>query len=112
LPAALLITRVISLPDDQIVCTDLGHKSVAAENPLERRLKILNGPGLTVIGQNEEHLMLVTEKTHDYKIGDVLYVMPQHICPTCVLYEKATIIVNGIASGEWKIVARDRQIGC
>ncbi|HET9824631.1 MAG TPA: alanine racemase, partial [Chitinophagaceae bacterium] len=31
-PAAVLVTRVISLPSPTRICTDLGHKSVAAEN--------------------------------------------------------------------------------
>ncbi|MGZ8538512.1 MAG: D-TA family PLP-dependent enzyme, partial [Flavisolibacter sp.] len=110
IPAVLLITRVISLPNEQTICTDLGHKSVAAENPLEKRFKILNGFGLEAVGQNEEHLMLHTSKSHHYKIGDVLYVMPYHVCPTCALYEKGIIVENGKAEGEWKIVGRDRRI--
>src|SRR6185295_7254857 len=38
LPAAVLITRIISLPAPGKVCTDLGHKSVAAENEIDRRV--------------------------------------------------------------------------
>ena len=110
LPAALLITRVISLPNDETICTDLGHKSVAAENPLEKRFRILNGDGLEVTGQNEEHLMLRAVKNHSYKIGDVFYVMPQHVCPTCALYERGIIVEQGNVVGEWKIVGRDRRI--
>src|SRR5690606_15746326 len=36
-PAALVVSRVISHPGDKIFCLDLGHKSIAAENPLNRR---------------------------------------------------------------------------
>jgi D-threonine aldolase len=110
LPAAILITRIISLPDDETICTDLGHKSVSAENVLHKRFKIMNGSGLEPKGQNEEHLMLHVIKGHSYKIGDVLYLMPFHICPTCALYERGIIVKNGIADGEWKIVGRDRKI--
>ena len=35
--AALVITRVISIVDEHTICTDLGHKAVAAENPLTAR---------------------------------------------------------------------------
>lgn len=112
LPAAILITRIISLPDEETICTDLGHKSVAAENILTKRFIILNGSGLEVKGQSEEHLMLRVIKGHSYKIGDVFYVMPFHVCPTCALYERAIIVENGIANGEWKIVGRDRRISC
>lgn len=34
LPAALVISRVVSLPDTNRICLDLGHKSVASENEL------------------------------------------------------------------------------
>ena len=34
--AALVITRVISIINDNTICVDLGHKSVAAEKPFPR----------------------------------------------------------------------------
>jgi D-threonine aldolase len=36
-PAALLVTRVVSLPDATKLCLDLGHKSVSSENELTKR---------------------------------------------------------------------------
>jgi hypothetical protein len=40
----------------------------------------------------------------------VLFALPIHICPTVALYDHATVIENGRASGNWKIIARDRKI--
>ena len=34
--AAVLLMRIISIIDDRTICLDLGHKAVAAENPLPR----------------------------------------------------------------------------
>lgn len=110
LPAALVVTRIISLPDETTICADLGHKSVAAENPLDKRVYFLNAPELTFIGQSEEHLVLQTNKGHHYKAGDILYGIPIHVCPTCALYERAFIAEDDNITGEWKIVARDRKI--
>jgi len=110
LPAAVLITRVISLPDPTKICTDLGHKSVAAENEISRRVFFMNAPGLKPISQSEEHLVLEAGPGHSYKIGDVLYGIPIHVCPTVALYERAFAIEDGKPTGEWKIVARDRRI--
>ncbi|ANH83034.1 threonine aldolase [Niabella ginsenosidivorans] len=109
-PAALVVTRVISLPEAGIVCTDLGHKSVAAENPLNDRVHFLNAPDVLFEGQSEEHLKLRADKEHLFKIGEALYGMPVHICPTCALYERAIVVENGIAAGEWENTARDRKI--
>ena len=110
LPAALLISRVISHPGERLLCTDLGHKSVAAEKELTNRVQFLNAPELVCISQSEEHLVVATGEDHNYKVGDVLYGLPYHICPTCALYEKAFIVENAKVIGEWKMIARDRRI--
>jgi hypothetical protein len=55
--AALVITRIISIIDEKTICVDLGHKSVAAENPLPR-VHFLNAPDATPISQSEEHLVM------------------------------------------------------
>lgn len=109
--AALVISRVISLPDKNKICLDLGHKSIAAENPLDRRVFFLNAPTVTFIGQSEEHLVLGVPENHDYKIGDIFYGLPIHICPTVALHERAYIVEDEELTGEeWKIIARDRKI--
>jgi D-threonine aldolase len=110
LPAALVISRVISFPGATKICIDLGHKSIAAENELTRRVYFLDVPELKAIGQSEEHLVLEAGLNHGYQIGDLLYGMPYHICPTVALYERAITIEGGIPVGEWKTVARDRKI--
>ena len=107
--AAIVATRVISIVDDHTICTDLGHKSVAAENPLPR-VHFLNAPDALPTGQSEEHLVLKVEDASMFKVGDVLYGVPVHICPTVALYEKAFIVSNGIADKEWKVIARNRYI--
>ncbi|HZE82728.1 MAG TPA: D-TA family PLP-dependent enzyme [Puia sp.] len=110
LPAALVITRVISLPDSTKLCLDLGHKSIAAENELARRVFFLNAPGLVPIGQSEEHLVVDAGPGHKYRIGDLLYGLPFHICPTVALYERAVTIGDGLVTGEWMNSARDRKL--
>lgn len=110
LPAALVVTRIISFPAKRNLCLDLGHKSIAAENDLDNRVYFLNAPDLKFISQSEEHLVVETAEDHSYKIGDVLYGLPVHICPTVALYERALVIENNNKSSEWKIIARDRKI--
>jgi D-serine deaminase-like pyridoxal phosphate-dependent protein len=62
------------------------------------------------VGQSEEHLVVEAGPGHNYRIGDVLYGVPYHICPTVALYERAVTIEDGLTTGEWKNVARDRKI--
>jgi D-threonine aldolase len=109
-PAALVISRIISLPGGGLLCTDLGHKSVAAENPLQRRVRFVNAMDLEFVSQSEEHLVLKNSGPHSFSIGDILYGIPVHVCPTCALYERAYVVENGHLMGEWKTAARDRKI--
>jgi len=110
LTAALVVSRVISLPDETKICLDLGHKSVAAEKEISKRVFFLNAPELVMAGQSEEHLVAEAGEGHKYKVGDVLYGLPYHICPTVALYERAITIENNKVSGEWRNIARDRKI--
>jgi D-threonine aldolase len=108
--AALLVTRVISLPDPAHICVDLGHKSVAAENEIGKRVFFPDAPDLKPVSQSEEHLVLFAGEGHTFQPGDVLYGIPYHVCPSVALYERAYTVENGHTSGEWRIVARDRKI--
>ncbi|MFT4690255.1 MAG: D-TA family PLP-dependent enzyme [Verrucomicrobiia bacterium] len=108
LVAAVLLTRVISKPGQNHVCVDLGHKSVAAENP-HPRVRFLNLPVEESVSQSEEHLVLRTN-TDDLEVGDVLYGVPKHVCPSVALHSRAHTIEDGQLSGEWQVVARERKL--
>ncbi|GGC13831.1 threonine aldolase [Parapedobacter defluvii] len=108
LPAAVLLTRIVSMPDVNRLCVDLGHKAVAAENPLERRVYFLNAPDLKPISQSEEHLVLEAPSGHSWKVGDVLYGLPYHICPTVALYNYLMVIEQGTYVGRWAVASRNR----
>ncbi len=109
-PAAVLLTRVISILANNKICTDLGHKSVAAENDISKRVFFPAFNFLKAVSQSEEHLVLENESLHTFKQAEVLYGIPYHICPTVALYDSVLIVENGKCSGEWKNIARDRKI--
>ena len=109
LHAALVLTRVISKPvAGQLTC-DLGHKAIAAENP-HPRVHFLNLPDCKALGQSEEHLMLQTPHADDFQIGDALYGVPWHICPTVALHSYANIVRDGHVVETWKVTGRERVI--
>jgi D-serine deaminase-like pyridoxal phosphate-dependent protein len=109
LPAAVLLTRIISKPKEGIVCLDLGHKAIAPEMDFPR-VKIFGLEDAEQIGQSEEHLVLSYAKSENLKIGDVFYAIPMHICPTVAKYSKVLTVEKGKISGAWKIAARDHQM--
>jgi len=107
--AALVLTRVISKPGPNRICVDLGHKAIAAENP-HPRVRFLNLMDAEAVMQSEEHLVLDTLHADEFRIGDVLYGAPRHICPTVALHSHAYTIQEGRLTGEWEVTARSRRL--
>ncbi len=109
LQAAVLVSRVISI-NERNICLDLGHKAVASENMILNRIHILNLNGLIPKSQSEEHLVLENTLNREVHLGDVIYGIPYHICPTVALYDKLYIAENNRVVGEWSNLARSRKI--
>lgn len=107
--ASVLLTRVISKPGTNRLCLDLGHKAVAPENP-QPRVKFLNLPDATPVMQSEEHLVIETSQAKAFRVGDCLYGVPKHICPTVALHAEAIVVRNGQAEDRWPIQARARRL--
>jgi D-serine deaminase-like pyridoxal phosphate-dependent protein len=107
--AALVITRVISIVNDKQITTDLGYKAVSSENPLPR-VHFLNAPDANPVSQSEEHLCLEVPDSSKYILGDVLFGVPVHICPTIALYDRAWVVENNEINDSWKVTARARSI--
>lgn len=105
--AALVITRVISIVNENTITTDLGYKSVASEKPLPR-VRFLNAPDAVPKSQSEEHLTIEVPDSSSYGIGDALFGVPVHICPTVALYEKAFVVEHNSVTDSWNVLARDR----
>jgi len=109
-PAALLLTRVVSRPAPNRITLDLGNKAVAADPPFGRRTFFPELPEAREVLHNEEHLVLETEEAARYKPGDVLLAIPRHICPTCAWHQAAWVIEHGKLVDRWPVTARDRWI--
>jgi D-serine deaminase-like pyridoxal phosphate-dependent protein len=110
LPAAALLTRVICKPHADHITLDLGHKSVAAENPHPRvRFDFLECDP-PVVMQSEEHLVLDVGHSERFHIGQHLIGVPRHVCPTVALHGEAVVIEQGRATGAWPVTARNRRI--
>jgi len=111
-PALYILTRVISKPSHNKICVDLGHKAVAAENDISKRVVFPAYPDLKAVSQSEEHLVLEIGESDKFEVGDVLIGIPYHVCPTVALHEFLTEVKNNKVSGEWQVLARRRKINC
>lgn len=107
--AAVLLTRVVSDLGGGRVCLDLGHKAVAAEMPLDQRVRFPTLPDVDFISHSEEHLVIQVGSESPLKVGDELIAMPTHICPTVALHNTVRLVKDGAATTTtWNVTARDR----
>lgn len=108
--AALVVSRIISKPTDDTICIDLGHKSIASENPLDKRVFFLNASDITPTGHSEEHMVFKIAPGAAYEVGDVLYGVPFHVCPTVALHDRPAIVVDHEIKEYWVTLSRNRKI--
>ncbi len=110
IPAAALLTRVISRPRPGSLCLDLGHKAVAADPPAGSRVTLPELPDAQIGKQSEEHLVVETSRAESCPPGTPFLAFPSHICPTCALHRRAYVIEDGDIVAVWDVAARDRVL--
>ena len=108
--AVQLISRVISKPTNSTICIDLGHKSVAAENSIDNRVRFIDFPHWTLKSQSEEHGIIEVQDHSNIEIGQIIRMYPYHICPTVALHQYLQVIEGDKLKGEWIVKARNRKI--
>lgn len=107
--AAMVLTRVISHPAPNLFTTDLGYKALASD-PDQPRARLLGYEHALSVLQNEEHWTLRLPNGQQLPpIGQVLYAIPVHICPTVNLYSCYLAVNNGTVDARWAIPGRDRR---
>jgi D-serine deaminase-like pyridoxal phosphate-dependent protein len=109
-PAALVLSRVISMPGESRLTLDCGSKAIASDPPMGNRLSIPELPDAVQVIHNEEHLVIETSQADSYEPGDALLLVPRHVCPTSALHQQVYVIENGECVANWKVVGRDRVL--
>lgn len=111
LPAAVLLTRVISCLGNDLYCLDLGYKSIAAEMR-PPRAKFLNAPVTEEVSHSEEHLVVQLDRARSdsLRVGDVVYALPWHICPTVARHDELLVVEGDSVVDRWTVDARDRRL--
>jgi len=67
-------------------------------------------PELTPLGPSEEHLpMAVRAGAEGPRVGDALYLIPRHVCPTVNNFDCALLVRDGQIESVEKVTARGRE---
>lgn len=107
-PAAVVLSRVVSHPSEGIVTCDAGHKSVSADAGVPTCIAI-GHPELTPGGPSEEHLPMQVKSGKPPGLGNVLYLIPRHVCPTVNNFDSALLVRRGEIEAMEKVSARGRE---
>ncbi|NBO66458.1 MAG: D-TA family PLP-dependent enzyme, partial [Acidobacteria bacterium] len=109
-PAALVLSTIVSHPQERILTCDAGHKAVSADAGV---------PTGAIVGHtewkpgkpSEEHLPIeIPEGVTLPAIGDLIYILPRHVCPTVNNFNQAVLVRNGHLTELASVTARGREV--
>lgn len=108
-PAVLVLTRVVSRPRKGMVTCDAGHKAVSADAGVPTCL-VVGHSELAPLSPSEEHLpMAVAGEAPGPEVGEALYLLPRHVCPTVNNFDCALLVRNGQIETVERVTARGRE---
>ena len=109
LPAAVIMTRVVSHPAPDMITCDAGHKTVSADAGVPTCM-VLGHPALEPLTPSEEHLpMRVADNATVPALGELLYLVPRHVCPTVNNFDDAVIVSGGNLVAVEPVSSRGRE---
>ncbi|WP_019424066.1 alanine racemase [Paenibacillus sp. OSY-SE] len=102
--AGCVAVTVVSCPQDDIIIIDGGSKAFATDvqpnTPpllLQGFGHIMEAPEAVLERLSEEHGTIRITAGHSFKVGDRLHIIPNHICSTLNLYNKAWLVQSDCA---------------
>src|SRR5580704_19497215 len=108
-PAVLILTRVVSAPRPGVVTCDAGHKAVSADAGVPTCV-VAGHSELTPLVPSDEHLpMALNGERAGPRVGEALYLLPRHVCPTVNNFDSALLERDGQIASVEKVTARGRE---
>ena len=93
-PAAVVLATIVSHPKSGIITCDAGHKSVSADAGVPT-CSVLGHSDWVPMKPSEEHLPIEAPDNQVPQLGDKLYLVPRHVCPTVNNFDEAVFVVRG-----------------
>lgn len=109
-PAAAVLTRVLSHPGEGLFTLDTGYKAVSADADPRGVIAELEGK-CEAIMSSEEHWVFRMKPEFSHLLPDVgalLHVIPTHICPTTAMYDAVYVVSEGKLRDIWQVAGRER----
>ena len=107
--AAVVMTSVVSHPAPGVFTCDAGHKAVSADAGFPT-CAVLGHPEYQPLAPSEEHLPIqVANGASLPDIGELLFLVPRHVCPTVNNFSDAVIVSGGRAVAIESVTARGHE---
>jgi len=111
--AARVVVTVVSTAVPGKAIIDAGSKTLSSDllgsGPKSGYGYVVEAPDAPIIKLNEEHGHLdISKSAHQFHVGEVLTVIPNHVC-TCVnMHDEVFVARRGEVEGAWRVAARGR----
>jgi D-serine deaminase-like pyridoxal phosphate-dependent protein len=111
--AARVMTTIVSTAVPGRAIIDAGSKTLSSDllnaGPKAGYGLAMEAPDAVLMKLNEEHGHLdITKSARSFRVGDVLSVVPNHVC-TCVnMHDEAFLVRNKQVVGCWRVAARGK----
>ncbi|WP_211263999.1 alanine racemase [Streptosporangium amethystogenes] len=105
--ALVVAARVVSTPRPGEAVIDAGSKALASDRPawLEGYGRLLEVPEATIDAITEEHA-LVRGFRHPLAVGDLVGVVPNHVCTAVNLGTEFAVVADGAVVDLWPVFSR------
>ncbi len=113
--AATVLATVVNRPAPDRVVVDAGAKALTSDRRGPSILEnsgfgmVVGRPDATIVSLSDEHGVLSVPDAGAYGIGEVLRIIPNHICPCVNLYDHAFVAREGIVREVWEVSARGQS---
>ncbi len=111
--AARVVTTVVSTAVPGRAMIDAGSKTLSSDSlgsgPAKGNGYVVEAPDAPVIKLNEEHGYLdITQSSHRFHVGEIVTVIPNHVCACVNMHDEVFLLRNGQVEGAWKVAARGK----
>ena len=105
--ALFVAARVVSVPRPDEAVLDAGSKTLSSDRPawLAGHGLILEAPKATIAPLSEEHAV-VRDLTTALCVGDLVRVIPNHVCTVVNLTSELIVVSDGKVADRWPVSAR------
>jgi D-serine deaminase-like pyridoxal phosphate-dependent protein len=106
--ALVVAVRVVSVPRAGQAVLDAGSKALTSDRAewLTGHGLILEAPEATIAWLSEEHAVVRGITESRLSVGDLVRVVPNHVCPVVNLTSRIVVVRDGAVTDSWPVIAR------